>query len=126
MLYFAVDSGTTNSRVWLMRDREVLAKKRVPVGVRNTAIDGNNRALVEGIREAILQLTRENDSREEPQIVIAAGMITSNLGLHEVKHVQAPAGLLELASNIQETAFRGSQGHLVLFHSGSAFGTWQR
>ena len=62
MLYFAVDSGTTNSRVWLMRDREVLAKKRVPVGVRNTAIDGNNRALMEGIREAILQLTRENDS----------------------------------------------------------------
>jgi 2-dehydro-3-deoxygalactonokinase len=37
--------------------------------------------------------------------VIAAGMITSNLGLQEVKHVQAPAGLLELASKIQETRF---------------------
>jgi len=105
MLYFAVDSGTTNSRVWLMRDREVLAKKRVPVGVRNTAIDGNNRALVEGIREAILELTRDSDAAERPQIVIAAGMITSNLGLHEVKHVQAPAGLLELASKVQEKHF---------------------
>ena len=118
MLYFAVDSGTTNSRVWLMRDRDVLAKKRVPVGVRNTAIDGNNRALMEGIREAILQLTRENDSREEPQIVIAAGMITSNLGLHEVKHVQAPAGLLELASNIQETHFEDLKGISFYFIPG--------
>ena len=105
MLYFAVDSGTTNSRVWLMRDRDVLAKKRVPVGVRNTAIDGNNRALVEGVRETILQLKRETDAHEEPQIVIAAGMITSNLGLHEVRHVQAPAGLCELASSIQEKHF---------------------
>jgi 2-dehydro-3-deoxygalactonokinase len=88
-----------------MRDREVLAKKRVPVGVRNTAIDGDNRALAEGIRETILQLTRENPFHEGPQIVIAAGMITSNLGLHEVKHIQAPAGLFELASNIQEKRF---------------------
>ena len=88
-----------------MRDRDVLAKKRVPVGVRNTAIDGNNRALVEGIRETILQLKRETGSHEEPEIVIAAGMITSNLGLHEVRHVQAPAGLCELAANIQEKHF---------------------
>ena len=101
MLYFAVDSGTTNSRVWLIRDRKVLAKKRVSVGVRNTAIDGNNRALVKGIRETIFELTSKSDAKERPEIVIAAGMITSNLGLHEVRHVQAPAGLSELASNIQ-------------------------
>lgn len=109
MIYFAVDSGTTNSRVWLMRDGDVLAKKRVPVGVRNTAIDGNNRALLEGIRESILELKGESGSAEHPQIVIAAGMITSNLGLHEVKHVQAPAGLHELAAKIQEI-------HLEDFH----------
>jgi 2-dehydro-3-deoxygalactonokinase len=118
MLYFAVDSGTTNSRVWLMSDREVLAKKRLPVGVRNTAIDGNNRALVEGIREAILELTRESDAAERPQIVIAAGMITSNLGLHEVKHVQAPAGLLELASKVQERHFEDLKGISFYFIPG--------
>jgi len=118
MLYFAVDSGTTNSRVWLMRDREVLARKRVPVGVRNTAIDGNNRALAEGIRETVLELTGENDSPEAPQIVIAAGMITSNLGLHEVKHVQAPAGLLELAANIQEKRFEYLNGVTFYFIPG--------
>jgi 2-dehydro-3-deoxygalactonokinase len=118
MLYFAVDSGTTNSRVWLMRDREVLAKRRVSVGVRNTAIDGNNRALVNGIRETIFELTRESDLDEQPQIVIAAGMITSNLGLHEVKHVQAPAGLSELATNIQEKHFEDLQGISFYFLPG--------
>ena len=118
MLYFAVDSGTTNSRVWLMRDREVLAKKRVSVGVRNTAIDGNNRALVNGIRETIFELTRESDLDEQPQIVIAAGMITSNLGLHEVKHVQAPAGLFELASSMQEKHFEDLKGMSFYFIPG--------
>jgi len=118
MLYFAVDSGTTNSRVWLMRDREVLAKRRVSVGVRNTAIDGNNRALVNGIRETIFELTRESDLDEQPQIVIAAGMITSNLGLHEVKHVQAPAGLSELATNIEEKHFEDLQGISFYFLPG--------
>ena len=118
MLYFAVDSGTTNSRVWLMRDREVLAKKRVSVGVRNTAIDGNNRTLAKGIRETIFELTRESDLDEQPQIVIAAGMITSNLGLHEVKHVQAPAGLFELASSIQEKHFEDLKGMSFYFIPG--------
>ena len=118
MLYFAVDSGTTNSRVWLMRDRKVLAKKRVSVGVRNTAIDGNNRALVKGIRDTIFELTSKSDAKERPEIVIAAGMITSNLGLHEVRHVQAPAGLSELASNIQEKHFEDLQGISFYFLPG--------
>src|SRR5262245_4700095 len=108
MYYFAVDSGTTNSRVWLMRDREVVAKKHIPVGVRNTAIEGNNRALVQGIRDAILALTPE--SAQRPTVVIAAGMITSSLGLHEVKHVQAPAGLTELAARVQVKHFEDLEG----------------
>src|SRR5215510_909967 len=105
MIYFAVDSGTTNSRVWLMRGREVLAKKQLPVGVRNTAIDGHNRALVQGIHETILELARESAVAERPHTVIAAGMITSELGLHEVKHVQAPAGLVELSGNVHDMEF---------------------
>jgi 2-dehydro-3-deoxygalactonokinase len=114
MIYFAVDSGTTNSRVWLMRGREVLARKQLPVGVRNTAIDGHNRALVQGIRETILELADKGDVAERHQTVIAAGMITSELGLHEVKHVQAPAGLLELGANVHDRDFEDLKG--ISFH----------
>jgi len=118
MLYFAVDSGTTNSRVWLMRGQEVVAKTQVSVGVRNTAIDGNNRALVDGVRTAILDLSPGRKSGEQPQIVIAAGMITSNLGLHEVAHVPAPAGLHELASNVQQRQFEDLKGFTFYFIPG--------
>ncbi|MBM3801906.1 MAG: hypothetical protein FJW26_06265 [Acidimicrobiia bacterium] len=118
MLYFAIDSGTTNSRLWLMRDREVLARKRIPVGVRNTAIDGNNRALVTGIRQALLEMQRESNVTDRVDIAIAAGMITSNLGLHEVRHVQAPAGLIELASNIQGKRFPDFEGLSFFFIPG--------
>jgi len=103
MDYLAVDSGTTNSRVWLMRDLEVLKRRQVEVGVRNTALDGDARALVAGIREVVSELRGASDV--DPQFAIAAGMITSNLGLHEVEHAKAPAGMEELALKIEKRVF---------------------
>jgi 2-dehydro-3-deoxygalactonokinase len=105
MNYLAVDSGTTNSRVWLMRDFEVVAKSLVPAGVRNTAIDGDNRVLMQGIQEAIRELRKGLPRESQPEAVIAAGMITSDLGLHEVKHIQGPAGVQELAAGIETRRF---------------------
>ena len=104
MDYLAVDSGTTNSRVWLMRDLKILDRRQVEVGVRNTAIDGNSRALMAGIRGAISEL-RGSGSGVNPRFVIAAGMITSNLGLHEVEHADAPAGMNELALKVEKRVF---------------------
>ncbi|MCI0620708.1 MAG: 2-dehydro-3-deoxygalactonokinase [Acidobacteria bacterium] len=118
MLYFAVDSGTTNSRVWLMHDRDVLDRRLVPVGVRNTAIDGNTRALAEGIRRAVLEMASKGGPGNQARTVIAAGMITSNLGLHEVKHVQTPAGIQDLASGIQQRHFEGLEGTSFYFIPG--------
>jgi 2-dehydro-3-deoxygalactonokinase len=114
MNYVAVDSGTTNSRVWLMRGRKIVAKKQVAAGVRNTAIDGHNRALMQGIRHAILDLRNSISPEDRPETVIAAGMITSALGLHEVKHAQAPAGIEDLAAGIQTRSFDETDD--VLFH----------
>jgi 2-dehydro-3-deoxygalactonokinase len=114
MNYLAVDSGTTNTRVWLMRGPEVIAKKQVPAGVRNTAIDGHNRVLMRGIRQAILDLRNAASPEDRPDVVIAAGMITSDLGLHEVKHAQAPAGIDDLAAGIQTCCFDKTDD--VLFH----------
>jgi 2-dehydro-3-deoxygalactonokinase len=105
MYYLAVDSGTTNSRVWLMQDRQVVEKKQIFVGVRNTAIDGHNRALLEGIRQAILELKTMTAPGKGPEFALAAGMITSNLGLAEVQHVQAPAGIEELSARVEKRTF---------------------
>lgn len=117
MDYLAVDSGTTNSRIWLMRDLEILAKRSVPVGVRNTAIDGHNRALMEGIRQAVLELRRMH-SGISPRLVIAAGMITSNLGLHDLNHAKAPAGIEELSSKVEKKTFPEIEGFSFYFIPG--------
>src|SRR6185436_6678909 len=88
-----VDAGTTNTRVWLTAGNRVIARARAAVGVRDTARDGSSKRLREALSELIHQVWRDQDG--EPECVIAAGMITSPLGLAEVPHVPTPAGLTE-------------------------------
>lgn len=97
-----IDTGTTNTRVWYLRGDEIVATARAAVGVRDTAREGSPRMLHEALRQAIARVCEEAISsgvEGEPWTVIAAGMITSPLGLREVPHLVAPASLCELAAN---------------------------
>jgi 2-dehydro-3-deoxygalactonokinase len=98
-----VDAGTTNTRVWLTSGDRVIARARAAVGVRDTARDGSSKRLREALSELIHQVWRDQDG--EPECVIAAGMITSPLGLAEVPHVPTPAGLTELAAATRRFSF---------------------
>jgi 2-dehydro-3-deoxygalactonokinase len=94
-----VDAGTTNTRVWLVRGCAVLAKATAQVGVRDSARDGSNERLRSALRELIAEVRAKATSlNAQPDCVIAAGMITSSLGLAEVPHIPAPAGIAELAA----------------------------
>lgn len=100
--------GTTNTRVWLVKGDEVIARAKDFVGVRDTARDGSHERVRKALRDLIAQVKddgRHADSRSIPSCVIAAGMITSPLGLREVPHVQSPAGAKELASRIERHRF---------------------
>jgi len=97
------DVGTTNARVWLVRDGQVLARGQAQVGVRDTARDGSNRKLRETLKRLIDAAVAEGG--EHPSVFVAAGMIGSALGLAEVAHVPAPAGLTELAAGTRRFAF---------------------
>ncbi len=92
-----VDTGTTNSRVWLARGETILAKADAQVGVRDTAKDGSSVRLCSGLRE-LIEKVRAEAANAKPVCVAAAGMITSSLGLAEVPHLAAPAGIVELAA----------------------------
>lgn len=98
-----VDTGTTNSRVWLVRGETILAKAEAQVGVRDTAKDGTSARLRSALRELIEQVRDGNDA--QPVCVAAAGMITSSLGLAEIPHLVAPAGIGELAAAIRAHEF---------------------
>lgn len=96
-----IDTGTTNTRVMLWDEASSLAASaQAAVGVRNTAIDGHNRRLKAAVHDCLEQaLEQAGIGYEQVQSVIASGMITSNVGLVEVPHVTAPAGLDDLAAN---------------------------
>lgn len=97
-----IDAGTTNTRAALFdENRRMLGLEKREVGVRNTAIDGNNLRLKEAVKSCIDSLmTAHSLGWDDIARILASGMITSNVGLVEVPHLTAPAGLTDLAAGI--------------------------
>ncbi len=101
MNILTIDSGTTNTRITLWRDGQVISVAAAQVGVRDSAISGSRTALANAVRDTIAQaLAHAGVDAQGVGLVLASGMITSNLGLHELAHVRAPAGLAELADGM--------------------------
>lgn len=98
MNIITIDTGTTNSRCYLWRDGVLLAQARAETGVRDSALSGGKDALKHAVRDIIkLALAQAGLEAAEVGLALASGMITSSLGLAEVPHLAAPAGLAELA-----------------------------
>lgn len=94
-----IDGGTTTTRVWAVRGTQILSEARATVGARDTARDGSPEALHRGVAELLQQASAEARSGKadwQAKEIVAAGMITSPLGLAEVAHVAAPADLRSL------------------------------
>jgi 2-dehydro-3-deoxygalactonokinase len=103
-----LEGETTNTRVWLVRGEEVVAEARSTVGARDTARDGSPQRLEAALHNLVAGVRREGESLPVPcraSIVIAGGMLTSSLGLREVDHVPAPAGVEELAARVERHMF---------------------
>ncbi len=94
MYVVTIDTGTTNSRVLLWKNDELVDLVKSNVGVRNTSIDGHNGTLVQAIKEALQEvLTKHKLHDNDISAILACGMITSNLGLVEVPHLIAPVSI---------------------------------
>lgn len=104
-MYIAtIDCGTTNSRVYIVNAQaEIVGQAEKKVGVRDTAILGSNEKLKKELSETFYQaLERAGQKIKDIDFVISSGMITSEIGLIEIPHIWAPAGINELASNIKK------------------------
>jgi len=115
--FLAIDCGTTNTRVWLIRDGQVAARAEVMAGVRDTARTGSVAALREGISQAVEQATARSGS-DRPSWALAAGMITSNLGLNELPHAPAPVSSGDLAQAVEAVSFPELDSLTVYFVRG--------
>ncbi len=94
-----IDTGTTNTRCILWNEkRERVAEEKSKVGVRDTAVAGNNGKLKAAVKGCLEKLLADRKiSYDEVKRVIASGMITSNVGLVEIPHVVVPARKEDLA-----------------------------
>lgn len=102
--YFAVDGGTTNTRVTLMENGQAIGTRRIPLGAR-AGIDGTQ-TLKDALREAISDLLHEHSLAESDVCrVLASGMITSEFGLCALPHLQAPVGIAELHASMHDATF---------------------
>lgn len=96
---FTLDGGTTHTRIVLWQGEQVLAHVKLIVGVRDSAQDGHNQRLVTAIKQGLNEvLAMANCPAQAVSRVVASGMLTSPLGLHEVPHCTAPVSLQSLAA----------------------------
>jgi len=102
--WIAIDGGSTNTRVWLVQNGEVVAKASSMIGVRDSARDGSPVKLRTTVRDLVAQV-RSAEPQILPAFVAAAGMITSPLGLAEVPYVAAPAEAEDLARGARSAEF---------------------
>jgi|SRR5579864_5022332 len=100
----ALDGGTTNTRARLLRNEQVVATARRAVGARDAVMGGRAQKLAEAVRECLDEVCRTEDAAR-PERIVAAGMLTADVGLVAVPHVIAPAGLDELARGVVACSF---------------------
>lgn len=98
-----LDTGTTNTRVILWdSSRKIIATSKAEVGVRNTAIDSNNNRLKAAVKSCLDGVLKEaNLTYNDVHMIIASGMITSNVGLVEIPHCVVPVSAEELAAAVK-------------------------
>lgn len=102
--YIAVDGGTTNTRVRLIKDYEICDTEKQNIGARQGSCDPA--AYKSAIRESITLLLKRNNMKEaDISAILASGMITSEGGLCAIPHLLAPCGIKELAEGLFEKTF---------------------
>jgi 2-dehydro-3-deoxygalactonokinase len=102
MFFATIDCGTTNSRVHILnQDCAIVGKGSQKIGVRDTAIHGSNQVLREGLAALFARTVAEGGlALSDVRLAITSGMITSELGLLEIPHLRAPAGIEHLARSV--------------------------
>lgn len=100
-LYITIDGGTTNTRINLAKNREIIDSIRLNIGARS-GIE-NKDLLKNALKDAIQKILNCNHINEKDvTCILASGMITSEFGLYNLPHISTPAGINELHNSIEQ------------------------
>jgi len=102
----AVDSGTTSTRAWVLEDGEVKASSGSRGGARDVLRTNDRSELLDRVRRvADDALASACATWDAVEAVVAFGMITSELGLEEVPHLETPVSCRMLAGAMLERSY---------------------
>src|SRR5262245_46060960 len=91
-LCVAIDNGTTNTRARLLLGSTLLTTGTRNVNMRDATITKSTKPLHRAVTNSINDALRSVDvAIQDVALFCVSGMLTSNVGLHEVPHVHAPA-----------------------------------
>ncbi len=113
----AIDGGTSTTRARLVERGRIVAEAWRSVGVRDNVFAGGDSPLADAVRACLDELAATHPSSRAVPIV-AAGMLSSEVGLAAVPHVRVPAGLDELAAGAAARVVDGVSDRPILFIPG--------
>lgn len=98
-VYF--DSGTTNTRAYLMDGSQIIARNAAQIGSRNSALQGSNAGLIGRLKQMYDELLQEKGLEESDiDSIWMSGMISCPHGLVEIPHIPVPLSLEQLKSHV--------------------------
>lgn len=101
-----MDMGTSNTRLWLCDGERVIASEKGAFGAGTTLREGRQ-ALETSLKDLLSKLLSSVGTKEnEVTHILASGMASSEIGILEVPHLPAPAGLSDLIHGLQKTYVR--------------------
>lgn len=101
MYQIYMDSGTSTTRAFLVKNGSDLDNISVKVGTKDSAISGSNETLLSAMRDCYYTLISRNAVQEEDVDGIwMSGMVTNAFGIVEVEHTSTPVDAKKLADTI--------------------------
>ncbi len=99
--YITIDGGTTNTRISLVCDFNVIDTLKYSVGAASESKESGllKNTVAKGITDI---LDRNNMCEGDVERILASGMITSEFGLCLLEHLTTPCGVRELAVAMHE------------------------
>ena len=102
-VYF--DSGTSNTRIYLVRDTRILDRASRAIGSRDSALAGNRAVLVSALKELYDTLLDKNKLQDSDiDEIWMSGMISCPSGIVEIEHVPTPVDCAALSKKVAEYA----------------------
>lgn len=101
MYHVYMDSGTSNTRLYLVENFQLVDMCKANLGSKDSSIARDNSVLIKGLKELYDNILKRNSlSDKDIKCIYASGMVTCPHGIYEVPHMVAPVNLKKLCQEI--------------------------